>query len=278
MKFGTLQKMKFGTANGSYSIVTEREHFDSQVTLTDYEAELVLSHFGRANIQVGPVAKNRPLSSKEFRLYPDGRKIKLNVNHPKPDDNELRLYLSSTAGFKPKGGNVWLMFVKEGEIWIGAMPEEQWRSESSELKQDESDEAYQSAIESVDAARIARLKGRDVYQRDRKIALKKMELSGYKCEFDQSHQVFVSRFSGMPYLEAHHLIPISIQADFKLKLDNIHNVFCLCPHCHRAVHHAEVPLARDILSNLADKSHMLTKLDLSVPDLFSLYAVEEIGK
>lgn len=276
MKFGALQKKKFGTDKGSYSIITNTEYEDGQVTLTDYEAKLAISHFGKSNIRVGKVKADKALSAKEFRLYPDGRKIMLSVNYPKPEENELRLYLSSRAGFRPKGGNVWLMFVKDGEIWIGAMTEEQWRCDASELVQDDFDEAYQRSIESADAARVSVLKGRKVYTRDRNIALKKMELSGYKCEFDASHQVFVSRFSGRPYLEAHHLIPISLQTDFKLKLDSIHNLFCLCPHCHRAVHHSEVSLARDILSNLADKSRMLKSLKLSVSDLFSLYAVEAI--
>jgi len=137
MKFGIIQKMKFGTSDGSYSVVTEREHFDSQITLTDYEADLVISIFGKENIQVGGVHSNKELSSKEFRLYPSGKKVFLNVVYPKPEKTELRLYISSKAGFKPNGGEIWFMFRKESEIWIGAMPESAWRRESSELKNDE---------------------------------------------------------------------------------------------------------------------------------------------
>jgi hypothetical protein len=88
--------------------------------------------------------------------------------------------------------------------------------------------------------------------------------------------LFVSRFSNKPYLEAHHLVPIGLQGDFKKPLDTIHNVFCLCPFCHRAVHYAEVSLARRILSDLASRHPILDMFSLSVPELFSLYAVEEI--
>lgn len=103
-----------------------------------------------------------------------------------------------------------------------------------------------------------------------------MELSDFVCEFNPKHNLFISRFTQKPYLEVHHLIPMGLQGEFSQSLDTINNVFCLCPYCHRAVHHATEPLAREILSDLAQKRPILDDFDLSVPDLFSLYAVEEI--
>jgi hypothetical protein len=122
------------------------------------------------------VQSNKPLSSKPFRLFPSGDTIILNIVYPKPEKTELRLYISSSAGFKPEGGEIWFMFLKDGDIWIGSMAESAWRSESSELKQDESDEIYQSSVNNTDIVRIAKLKARDMYLRDRNIALKRMEL------------------------------------------------------------------------------------------------------
>lgn len=276
MRFGPIQKRKFGTSDGAYSVVTDRENYDSQITLTDYEAEMVISHFGKATLQVGNVRSNRLLSSKPFRLSPSGKTIKLNVVYPKPEKTELRLYISSEAGFKPKSGDIWFMFLKDDAIWIGAMPEPTWRSESSEVKQDESDEIYQRSVNDTDTVRIAKLKERDVYARDRNIAVKRMELSGFTCEFDSSHKLFVSRFTKNPYLESHHLIPMGLQGVFGKPLDTIHNIFCLCPYCHRAVHHAEDSLARNILTNLAERRPVLKMFALSVTELLGLYAVEEI--
>lgn len=276
MRFGALQKMKFGTDDGSYSIVTDREHYDSQITLTDYEAEMVTSHFGKTTIHIGNVRSNKALSSKPFRLYPSGKTIKLNVVYPKPEKTELRLYLSSEAGFKPKGGEILFMFPKDDSVWIGAMSELNWRSESSAVKQDDFDEIYQRSVNDSDMVRIARLRERDVYARDRSIAVKRMELSGFKCEFDPLHKLFVSRFTNNPYLEAHHLIPIGFQGAFSQPLDIVHNIFCLCPSCHRAVHNAEDSFARNILTHLAEKRPVLQKFDLSVPELLGLYAVERI--
>jgi len=276
MKFGLIQEKKFGTSAGAYSIVTNRENYDSQITLTDFEAAMVVSHFEKENIHVGNVKSNASLASKTFRLYPSGKTIHLNVVYPKAKKTELRLYISSEAGFKPHGGEIWFIFCKDAAIWIGAMDESNWRSELSELKQDESDEIYQRCVNDTDRIRIATLKARDTYVRDRNIAAKRMQLSGFTCEFDASHKLFISRFSNNPYLEVHHLVPIGLQRDFKKPLDTIHNIFCLCPFCHRAVHHAKESFAREILSNLALKRPILNTFNLSVTELLSLYAVEEI--
>lgn len=276
MKFGKAQIAKFGTSIGAYSIVTDREHYDSQITLTDFEAELLISHFGKSKLHIGNVKSNKTLSAKTFKVYPSGNEIELNVIFPKPNKTELRLYLSAKAGFKPMGGAVWFIFLKGHDIWIGAMSESNWRDEVSEFKQDDSDEFYQSIVNESNTIRIATLKGRDIYARDRNVALKRMKLSGFACEYNPQHKLFISRFSKKPYLEAHHLIPMGLQKDFKKSLDTIHNVFCLCPHCHRAVHYATEPLARKILGTLAEQRTVLNDFSLSINDLFGLYAVEKI--
>jgi 5-methylcytosine-specific restriction enzyme A len=235
---------------------------------------MVVSHFGQSNLHVGNVNSNKTLSAKTFYLFPDGEAITLNVVYPKLNKTELRLYLR--AAFKPNGGDIWFMFVREDKIWIGSMNESEWRSESSEFKHDEGDELYQNSVNDPDIIRIGQLKERNVYVRDRNIALQRMELSGFACEFDPKHHLFISRFSKRPYLEVHHLVPMGLQQEFSKPLDTINNVFCLCPYCHRAVHHAEEPFARKIIGDLAQKRTVLSDFDLSIPDLFSLYAVEEI--
>jgi 5-methylcytosine-specific restriction enzyme A len=234
----------------------------------------VISHFGQDNIHIGNVSSNRSLAEKIFHLFPDGEEITLNVVYPKPNKTELRLYLR--AAFKPNGDDIWFMFIRQDRLWIGSMNEFEWRNETSELKRDESDDVYQSSVYDTDTIRIGKLKERDTYIRDRNIALRRIELSGFVCEFDPQHILFTSRFSRKPYLEVHHLIPMGLQQEFTRPLDTINNVFCLCPYCHRAVHHAEESLARTILGDLAIKRTILDDFSLTLPDLFSLYAVEEI--
>jgi 5-methylcytosine-specific restriction endonuclease McrA len=245
-------------------------------SLTDYETEMVINHFGKSNLHIGNVQSSNGASAKSFCLYPSGETVTLNVVFPKPEKTELRLYISSRAGFKPDSGDIWFMFLGSQQIWIGSMKEAIWRSASSDLKQDDSDDIYQNEVKDSDAIRIIKLKERDAYARDRNIAIQRMKHSGYTCEFDNTHNLFISRFSKRPYLEVHHLVPLGLQKDYAKPLDTIHNVFCLCPTCHRAVHHADEPFARKILSTLATKGPILDDFSLTIPDLFGLYAVEEI--
>jgi len=277
MKFGRLQRDSFRTDQGAYSIVTLREHIDSQITLTDYEADLVVSFFGPENLHIGNVQTDRIRAAKTFKLYPSGKEIKLNIVYPKPEKTELRLYLSERAGFKPVGGHIWFLFIREGGIWIGEMDEAVWRKQADKIKMDESDDLYQEVVnEETDPIKIATLKERDMFQRDRNIALQRLKLSNYQCEYDSKHHLFLSRFTRTPYLEVHHLIPLGMQREFTDSLDNIHNVFCLCPTCHRAVHHATESHAQQILSSLAQKRPVLPRFSISLSDLYSLYAVETI--
>ncbi|VAW43400.1 hypothetical protein MNBD_CHLOROFLEXI01-463, partial [hydrothermal vent metagenome] len=54
MRFSTAHRHHFSGKDGAYSRVTEREFFDSQITLSDAEAELAVNYFG-TTILVGNV-------------------------------------------------------------------------------------------------------------------------------------------------------------------------------------------------------------------------------
>ena len=68
--------------------------------------------------------------------------MKNRVHHPKPNKTELRLYLSSRAGFMPKRGDVWFLYESrtDGALWIGAMPESRWRGINTESLIDKREE------------------------------------------------------------------------------------------------------------------------------------------
>lgn len=40
------------------------------------------------------------------------------------------------------------------------------------------------------------------------------------------------------YLEVHHFIPREFSNEFVNSIEVIENYVCLCPHCHRLLHHA----------------------------------------
>lgn len=277
MKFGVSQKIKFESDLGTYSIVTEREYYDSQITATDYETELLIQHFGVSNIHVGNVASNKVAANKRFKKFPTGEDVFLNLVFPKPEKSELRLYLSSRAGFKPNPLSVWFIYLYKGDIWIGSMEEAQWRNENSLLLYDEDENKYQDSIEELDEIKSTKLKARDIFTRDSKLALQRLVKADFKCEFDKKHDLFISRHTKRPYLEAHHLLPMALQKTTTKKIDTLDNIFCLCPNCHRAIHHSESPLAREIIDTLIEhRPSVLSILNVNNSDIHGYYALEEI--
>ena len=257
MEFGVVQADRFNAIGGSYSLVTERELYDSQVTATDAETLLLKSYFQSKGEEIyrGNVASNRVASAKQFRLYPSGKIIRLNLVYPKPNKSELRLYLSSRSGFMPKKGDVWFLFVsKQNELWIGAMPEREWRGENSVYRNDAGGILDDANVASAIADTQGSVEKQRRQIRSRELVEKRLKLSKYKCEFDPSHKLFIARSTGCPYLEVHHVIPLMYQPHYKTKtLDALDNLCCLCPNCHRAVHHAEESYTREILSKLSER-------------------------
>ena len=61
--------------------------------------------------------------------------------------------------------------------------------------------------------------------------------ANYRCEIDNSHETFIAENTRMPYMEGHHALPMKMQNDFNVSLDVYANIVCLCPVCHRRIHH-----------------------------------------
>lgn len=74
--------------------------------------------------------------------------------------------------------------------------------------------------------------------RDPGIARGVFEDKNYQCEVGKEHITFLSRVTNRPYVEAHHLVPVGYQDEFKMSLDVPENILVLCPLCHRKFHHA----------------------------------------
>ena len=104
---------------------------------------------------------------------------------------------------------------------------------------------------------IVQTGSRDIIKRDPALGAIAINNSGYQCENEISHQTFISKRTKQPYMEAHHLIPIS-QSEYMWKkkhknIDCIENIVSLCPTCHRAIHHGEFETKLQILKKLYDK-------------------------
>lgn len=277
MRFTPLHRRHFQCDDGAYSEVTSREVFDSQITLTDTEVEIVVGFFG-GDIHRGNVGANRDAASKEFWNFNRNEPCYLNLVYPKPERDELRLYLSVQAGFKPAADEIWFLFVRDGRLNIGAYSESQWRTIG---RTDAEDDAYQTEIiQSIftpKPPKYVEVPSSIVQVRDPRLALERFEVAGFRCEFDRACRLFTSRATGRNFLECHHIIPMQFQADFGPSLDFLDNLIALCPYCHRAIHHAEVDLTRTILETiLQPRDALLGSLDLSPKRVFELYNCEEI--
>ncbi|MCD5001405.1 DUF3578 domain-containing protein [Enterococcus saccharolyticus] len=117
-------------------------------------------------------------------------------------------------------------------------------------------------------------RGRKRWPRDSAIAATALQRANYYCEVDYRHATFVSNKTGKPYMEAHHLIPMGQQEDFEYSLDKTANIKCICPNCHRLIHHGRKKERNEVLNVLFSKSKDKMKqvgLEISIEKLFSFY-------
>jgi len=134
VQFDHKLKELFSAEKGAYSEVTSREFYDSQITLTGVEADIVENYFGKENINVGSVKSNASLSAKKFLLLPNFVETELNLVYPKASKSELRLYLRKA--FKPKGGDVFIVYVtQDNKLVIGGYTLEEWKKITENYEQ-----------------------------------------------------------------------------------------------------------------------------------------------
>lgn len=77
-----------------------------------------------------------------------------------------------------------------------------------------------------------------VYPRNCNMAYTALINANFTCENNSEHFSFISAITNLQFVEAHHLIPMEFQADFKYSIDIPENIISLCPNCHRAFHNS----------------------------------------
>ena len=263
----TLKQRKFFNASvGAGSVVTPREESDSQITVDLEEKTVLHAHISASTIPRMSIKKLSTPSKFSFKNFQTGATVQLNLNLPKPKGNETRLYLSEMAGFKPKAGEYWFLFEENGtkNLFIGSVDDSVWAASVGDFlpssKQlppkyqpaphdaDQEDHIYQTQIYSSTPSTPKT----GIYKkehRDRAVALRSIQNASHKCELDVAHKTFTLE-TGLPYVEAHHLVPIAKQTELGVNLDIPQNIVALCPNCHRAVHHAEKVTRLELLQTL----------------------------
>lgn len=278
MKFGLLQLNLFHADEGAYSIVTADERDNSQITLTetDGEAAIAIRALGREKIP-RKAARSQPL--KVYVASPDGseQQTTLTINFPKARGDELRIYRNSKQGFAYEAGDVWFIFRRNRDLFVGSMTESQWRSIG---RSDPDDDIYVESIYepeklALNPARISSMR----YVRDRTLALNAMKRAGYKCEAEPEIGLFIARSTGKPYLEPHHLIPMCLQKSFSKSLDHPDNIYCLSPHHHRRIHLGTAVEALDVIVRLLTlRNKVKSVFGVTESDLYGLYNCLIISK
>ena len=116
--------------------------------------------------------------------------------------------------------------------------------------------------------------GRTRYKRDPNVAATALTNANFKCELDANHATFISNSRDLPYVEAHHLIPMGQQPNYAFSLDVTANVVALCPLCHKLLHHAQPKSKKAyLLRLLAHRQGLLSekKITVSEKTLLSYY-------
>ena len=137
------------------------------------------------------------------------------------------------------------------------------------INNDGSDEEYQSEIQGGKEDRPApggvKIKGKSggksskSWKRNRNRAFTALKDAEFKCELDESHKTFISYKTEMPFMEAHHLIPMENQGDFKYSIDVSENIICLCPNCHRSFHNSVDETKLKLITKFLNKRKVLLK-------------------
>jgi 5-methylcytosine-specific restriction protein A len=69
------------------------------------------------------------------------------------------------------------------------------------------------------------------YQRNPDVVAQRLSIAGGSCEACGEPAPFIRKTDGTPFLEVHHVIPLSDEGE-----DTIENTLALCPNCHRKAH------------------------------------------
>lgn len=90
------------------------------------------------------------------------------------------------------------------------------------------------------------------FQRSRDLVNYVKTQSEYKCTcLGDACSLFKAR-DGQPYVEVHHILPMSLQFQTNKNLDSFENLVSLCSACHTKLHFGSVDVVRDVTTRMLD--------------------------
>lgn len=217
----------------------------------------------------------------------------VSIVYPKRTGNELRLYFNKSSEFTIDSDTFhskateerdphWYIFQKHGDEFphIGmadlAFFEEyrlQFENDGFLEKEDIDDTVFQASLQNeLGKKRILTSSSR--FQRNIRESAQALKEANFTCEVNSTHRTFISAASAKPYVEGHHLIPLSLQDQFELTIDIKENIVALCPNCHRLLHLGTNDDKEKILFKLwTDRKDLLFKRGIKVdtPSFLKFY-------
>ncbi|MEW4973138.1 HNH endonuclease [Bacillus stercoris] len=280
-----------GAEVGATSPITLREATgDKSVTLDKFEKTVIKSSYPDMDFPRKGGAGNND-DSKEFKFfvhpYNDLKNFNLrtvSIVYPKSKGNELRLYFSKSSEFTIDSDtfNHKSNEEKDPHWYIYKRPEDEFphigmadlefldeytlhfEDDGLLVKEDADDTAYQASLQNeLGKKRVLTSSSR--FQRNIQESAQALKEANFICEVNPTHETFLSSASGMPYVEGHHLIPLSLQDQFELTIDIKENIVALCPNCHRLLHHGTNDDKEKILFKLwTERKDLLSKRGIKV--------------
>ena len=106
--------------------------------------------------------------------------------------------------------------------------------------------------------------------------LQALNNANYMCEYENTHVSFIRKSNGKNYTEAHHLIPLSFQNEFKYSLDVPVNIISLCSNCHNQLHYGKdiVCILRKLYNSRIEDLKKF-KIDCTFEELGRYYGVKD---
>ena len=283
-EFSTAMKQFFGADRGAYSIVTSDEFNKSQITFVGPEQELAEDFLGsELDERHGSIAAIEALGidpNLEYRLFPSGKPVYLTTSYKTNKPRELRLYLRVDQ-FKPDAGWYWGVFERDNKLWLCEMSPDWLAKLNSGLiaSEDRTENLEPDADDfqlDLNDASVPDKKKSEVYQynRNRSVASEALKRANFACELFPEYPTFTSRSSGRNFMEAHHLIPMKLQDNFKVSLDVVENICCLNPLSHRLVHFGRFQAFEEQLSRVVKlRSDFIRSVGWIEDDVLALYAI-----
>ncbi len=79
-----------------------------------------------------------------------------------------------------------------------------------------------------------------------------LKQNNYKCQLNSDHETFPTN-NAPRFMEKHHLIPMSFYDQFETSIDDISNITCLCPTCHKQLHYGVLNEKKPLIQNLLEQ-------------------------